>query len=152
MSLISPDPKENMWVKNLSTLDHIGFTGLHYITALLKVDRVREILKDKTVDLNMIDETAEEATSLYWAVFEGRDEMAELLLELGADPNVANADGHTPLFIAYARNNIKMISLLMHSGADSTMRNRYDETPSDFAPAKENTADVEEEKKCQENK
>jgi hypothetical protein len=47
-------------------------------------------------------------TALHWAVRNNRTEMALLLLERGADPNVVAADGSTPLALAKQSNAVEI--------------------------------------------
>ena len=53
-------------------------------------------------------------------IIEGAEplEVAERLLELGADANEANADGETPLMYAAAHDNPALIAVLVQHGAD----------------------------------
>lgn len=55
-------------------------------------------------------------TNLYYAVTEGRIEIAKLLLEAGEDPNVFSYD--SPLSFAISSNNTDMVRLLLKHGAD----------------------------------
>lgn len=55
---------------------------------------------DNGVDVNAKRTDAEHATALILAASEGNLEMVELLLERGAEPNIANKDGMTALDLA----------------------------------------------------
>lgn len=48
-------------------------------------------------------------------------DMALMLLEGGADPNIRDINGQTPLYIAIRSRNVSMVSLLLYYGADITM-------------------------------
>eukprot|EP00976_Prorocentrum_cordatum_P116299 1196142-Prorocentrum_minimum.AAC.2 len=51
------------------------------------------------------------------------------LVELGADYNVKNADGHTPLHVAASYGNVETVRTLVELGADSSLQNDNGETP-----------------------
>ena len=51
------------------------------------------------------------------AVVDGRSEVLSLLISAGADPNLANAGGFTPLMLAASNENIAAIPVLVRAGA-----------------------------------
>ncbi|WP_316503189.1 ankyrin repeat domain-containing protein [Paenibacillus sp. CGMCC 1.18879] len=65
-------------------------------------------------------------TLLHWAIGTEKYRSAEILLKLGADPNVESTDGETPLFTASgyswvdvrAKKDAKYVKLLLRYGAD----------------------------------
>lgn len=52
-------------------------------------------------------------TALYEAVYAGKYDLSRLLLKLGADPNIADTRGNTPLLWTLIANNLKLTELLM---------------------------------------
>jgi ankyrin repeat protein len=77
-------------------------------------------------------------TSLHVAAQDCYFDIAELLLEYGADPNILDDNGNTPLHFAangssfpYERG--RVIKALLSHGADANKRNKNDEIPLDFA-------------------
>jgi ankyrin repeat protein len=62
-------------------------------------------------------------TPLLWAISEGRDDIASLLVEQGADINSQNFEGETALFLAAARGNTKMVEFLLTNGAHPHITN-----------------------------
>ncbi len=56
------------------------------------------------------------------------EELAEILLAAGADPNTPTNLGNTPLHIAAYRGRVRACKLLLESGADLTRRNNDGET------------------------
>ncbi|KAI0100141.1 ankyrin repeat-containing domain protein [Nemania sp. FL0031] len=63
----------------------------------------------------------------------GYEEVTELLLELGADPNVENQEHRTPLHWAAVSGNARIVSLILSKGANASIRNIHDFTPYQFA-------------------
>ncbi len=73
------------------------------------------------------------------AVNNGRLEIAELLLDHGADPNTRTAPrydtlsrryfGNTPLHIAVRKGDVNMTRLLLAHGADPSLKHNLGETP-----------------------
>ncbi len=61
-------------------------------------------------DLNQPDRTG--GTALLWAVARRKPELVQLLLDRGADPNLGDSDGTTPLALAQQKKLDKIIDLL----------------------------------------
>ncbi len=57
-------------------------------------------------------------TAIYWAAFKGNIEMINLLLERGADANIAGRGGATPLKIAKAKGNTQAMFVLLDALGD----------------------------------
>ena len=57
-------------------------------------------------------------TPLYTACQNGHDVCVSLLLQHGADPNIANKDNDTPLLVACCYDHKICVSLLLQHGAD----------------------------------
>jgi quinoprotein dehydrogenase-associated probable ABC transporter substrate-binding protein len=75
-------------------------------------DRVK-FLVSKGADVNKVDNQG--WTPLQSAARQRRDQMAKLLLELGADPNLGDP---TPLVAAVMRDHVPTIKVLLEKGAD----------------------------------
>ena len=54
---------------------------------------------------------------MYRASLDGRVESARLLIEAGADINLANSSGNTPLSVAARNGHIAIVKLLLEAGA-----------------------------------
>eukprot|EP00053_Salpingoeca_punica_P013643 m.123459 g.123459 ORF g.123459 m.123459 type:complete len:357 (-) comp16252_c0_seq1:620-1690(-) len=67
-------------------------------------------------------------TLLIKASVVGSAEIAAFLLQNGADPNQAKADGDTPLIVAARLNHVAVARLLLEHGADRSVSNSYRET------------------------
>jgi uncharacterized protein len=72
-------------------------------------------------------------TALMLAASYGYVEVAEQLLQRGADVQAVDGDGNTALHLATCNNKPELISLLLQHGADVNARNQSGETPFCFA-------------------
>lgn len=72
-------------------------------------------------------------TALMMACATGMSELAELLLDAGADPHAEDQDGNTPLHFAVSDGNYRSTYLLLTAGADPDMPNAREETAFDLA-------------------
>lgn len=87
---------------------------------------------DKKNPLYFIDSHFEgegDWTPLAFSVFFERKEEADLLLKLGANPNVCLDSGYTPLHIAVNSGNLKIIELLHIYGANLNSKSLRGVTP-----------------------
>ncbi|CAJ1334874.1 unnamed protein product [Effrenium voratum] len=74
-------------------------------------------LLEEPQDPDQIDDTG--ASALHWAAMNGRQEVARVLLEAGADAGkAANRSGQTPLHFAAEGGHQEVASLLLDAGAD----------------------------------
>jgi len=55
------------------------------------------------------------------------NEIILKLIENGADPNIQNNFGNTPLIVSYYFKNEKIIQELKKKGADMSIKNKYGE-------------------------
>jgi ankyrin repeat protein len=68
-------------------------------------------------------------TALHVATYHGQLAGAQYLLDTGADPNIANRYGVTPLMLARANGDNTFVSLLLKAGADPNKISPEGETP-----------------------
>jgi len=84
-----------------------------------------------------LDETDEGETALHWAVSRQHTEIVTMLLGAGANPNVPDNDGYTPLHDVVEMGDCPpartMREALLAAGADPSRREKNGRTPSDLA-------------------
>ncbi|MFC1493132.1 ankyrin repeat domain-containing protein [candidate division KSB1 bacterium] len=68
-------------------------------------------------------------TPLHFAVYNGKDEIVELLILKNAAIDVLNHSGSAPLHMAVIRRDRRIIELLCDKGADIEVKNAYGRTP-----------------------
>jgi ankyrin repeat protein len=73
------------------------------------------------------------ATALFNAILKSRIPMVESLLKSGADVNVRNEDGMTPLMAAASTGSLVVIRLLLGKGANPGAVNNLGETAAQMA-------------------
>jgi hypothetical protein len=85
----------------------------------------------------LLDETDEGETALHWAVSRRHTEIVVMLLEAGANPNVPDNDGYTPLHDVAEMGDCQpagiMLKALLAAGADTNLREKNGRTPSELA-------------------
>lgn len=85
-------------------------------------------LLDQGADVNSTD--ASGATALHWAANKNNYDMAVLLIEKGADPDIKDSSfGATPINWAAFDGSLDIVMLLAESGADINTQNMWGNTP-----------------------
>ena len=69
---------------------------------------------------------------LHYATSQGHQNVVELLLNMGADSNLANKGGCTPLHLAAISNNEDIVKLLINKGANPNVADMNGKTPIHF--------------------
>ncbi|KAG1953889.1 transient receptor potential cation channel subfamily A [Pimephales promelas] len=98
--------------EHLSFRDENGASPLHYASAGGNLDIIRLIVS--TVgpeELNVQDEQGR--TPLHWAVEKDQQQSCELLLDLGADPNILNSALMGPLHLAVSKRDNHLVEVLL---------------------------------------
>jgi len=92
-----------------------GMTALHLAAVCREDDMLCMILAfGKNLDVNMRNDIDNGATPLYKAAEGGRSQVAKILLESRADPNLATINGNaTPLFIACHHGHHEAVRVLL---------------------------------------
>ena len=85
--------------------------------------KVKKILGKDPSKLHAVDE--ENYTALHWACMRAHWDIAEYLIENGADPNIVGGDGGTPVNWAAHHDNVEFIDLMVGKGARLNARNQW---------------------------
>lgn len=138
---------------NVKAKDTNGYTPLHVVSEFGSV-LVLEKLLTKNPDLNAQTNPYKE-TPLFVACSHNNIEIVRTLLAAGADPNIPDKDGETPLFWlaantdsledvgnnennnenndderrAIVETSVEIVRLLVNAGADKTLRNKEGRLP-----------------------
>ena len=116
---------------NIERSGHLGFTPL--ITAVLSLKySVVNLLLDRGANIDTIGEVEDLTSALHICAYCGATygfmPIATLLLDRGANANLSNAAGLTPLIMALQRQRLEMSSLLLDRGADIFARDKKGRT------------------------
>ncbi|NXM53623.1 ANKR7 protein, partial [Illadopsis cleaveri] len=109
-------------------------TPLHLNSANGHADVIRH-LAGKSSQLNLADDL--ERAPLVKAVEHQQEEHVAILLEHGADPNLADADSNTGLHLAVLSGNTAEAGLLLEHNASSDAQNEGGYTPLNLAASKQ---------------
>jgi ankyrin repeat protein len=84
---------------------------------------VRNILQQDPSKLNATDES--KYTALHWACMRAHWDVAEYLIEMGADLNVVGGDGGTQINWAVHHDNVEIVRMMVEKGAKLNIRNKW---------------------------
>ena len=88
-----------------------------------QMGKVEELLKEEGIDVN---ERAEYGwTALLYASAQGYPQIAQLLLDAGANPDMGNLQGITPLMYGARYGNIDVCRLMLGYGANPNLQDVY---------------------------
>lgn len=91
-------------------LDESGLGLIHWAADRNQLEILRELLQMPGIQVNLQD--SEGQTALHYAASCGHKDILQLLLTTGSDRNIANADGETPVDIAYDDSIVLLLSHL----------------------------------------
>lgn len=94
-----------------------GFTALH-LASFFGHEMVVEVLLGAGADPNAVTPNEAKLRPLHSAVANRSFEIVERLLDYGADPNVTQHGGWTPLMAASKHGDLSLVWLLVERGAD----------------------------------
>ena len=83
--------------------------------------------------INFASRNGLKAAPIQSAAAAGHEKIVQMLLQLGADPNIREGNGYTPLHAAAQNKDIDMIHTLIYGGADLMLVGKDGKTPLDLA-------------------
>jgi ankyrin repeat protein len=114
------DALEHGW--NGNTLSPDGFTPLG-LAAFFNQNAMFDLLLPLTQNVNEPAKNAQRVAALHAATAVRNVAMVEKLLRAGADPNLVQADGFTPLHVAAQHGDAAIVALLLLFGGSPRVRN-----------------------------
>jgi ankyrin repeat protein len=99
-----------------------GFTALHF-AAFFGSPAATALMLERGAQVDALGRGWMTGTALHSAVSRREAEIARLLLEAGASPDVRQSAGWTPLHAAAANGDLGSVELLLDAGADPTATN-----------------------------
>ena len=110
-------------------MEQFGFSDLHYSIVNFKSLQLFETQLHTTPRTVINEQDSQGRTALSWASFFGNIEVMARLLQRGADPNVADLEGHTPLHCAvFNEGHPLAVKCLIEAGANTNAWNFYNES------------------------
>ncbi|MGE6204951.1 M48 family metallopeptidase [Guptibacillus hwajinpoensis] len=128
---------------DLEATDSDGWNALHYAAEHSENDSMLQALLESKMNPNAVDLYG--TSALMISVQNGYVSKVNRLLKAGADPNMADIDGWTPLiYAAYMEpnNRNEMYNLLLEAGANPALRDEEGYTAIDYARDAGNEDDV----------
>ena len=110
---------------------------LQYQGSLHDIDRAK-ILLILIDHVKNLDYKSQEGTALAGLSIRYNKKLVEHLLKKNANPNIADANGTTPLFWAVKSGNTELVELLLQYKADKSMKDSMGMTPFEYALKTEN--------------
>jgi len=117
----------------LMTHDETGMLPIHYI-AMIGGPDILKAIHSAGISMDARTKWTKE-TGLHSAITE---EMVEKLVSLGADMNVKNSNGHTPLHIMIAFGREEAARKIIELGADLNVQTVFGESFEDFCVTQNN--------------
>jgi uncharacterized protein len=102
------------------------------LAAMNNATKTIAVLLQRGAEVNARD-TRTQATALIWAIGLEKVEAAKLLITKGADTNLADKDGRTPLMLAVSRGNEALVKSLLEAKADLSVKDKEGMTARDWA-------------------
>lgn len=109
-----------------------GFTALHF-AAFFGRDEAAELLIERGAEVDAFGRGWMTGTAMHSAVSRLQSDIVRILLEAGANPNVRQSAGWTPLHAAAMNGDLASVELLLAAGADPAATNDEGRSVSDLA-------------------
>lgn len=113
----------------INAVNPMGFTPL--ILACYRGNN--EVAEFLIKNVKNVDYDSSSGTALAAVAVKGNTRLAKALLEKGANPNIADPTGITPLIYATEFENIEFMKLLLKHKADKKQTDKEGKTPYDYA-------------------
>ena len=125
--MFGTDPK--LGVKTLPNVQDSNSADLWAAARTGNLQAIKRYIEEGG-DINALD-NGFRLSAMSWGALHGRTEVVQLLIKNGADVNIKNGDGATPLHSAAFLGRIDVAKLLLENGADIKARNNDGATPAD---------------------
>jgi ankyrin repeat protein len=107
------------WIHNITL-------GTYYSAALrgdiIQLQKHLNYMVSRGISLDNFDELG--MSALHWAAYSARELCVKELLLRGANPNILQAGGFTPLMLASCRGHENIVRLLLDKRADTSIRSK----------------------------
>jgi ankyrin repeat protein len=121
-----PGRSERPGKARATPLHYAAFCGMYDVAKFLIVEHLRDV-NARGFDLK--------ETPLHVASRRGHADIAQLLLDHGADGKALDDDERTPLFLSSRYGHVEVARILLEHGADTETRNKVGNSPLDWASA-----------------
>jgi uncharacterized protein len=119
-----------------------GFTALHFAAFFGHPDAV-SLLIDRGAEVDAFGRGWMTGTALHSAVSRLQSQVARILLDAGANPDVRQSGGWTPLHAAAMNGDLASVELLLAAGADAAATNDEGRSVADLAGESGDAATIE---------
>ena len=128
---------------NANFPNSLGITPLMFAAKKRRIENVLELIKNASTNLNTLSK--DNRTALYFAAEACDPLIVKNLLHKGANPNILNINGWSPLMVASAYGHADTVKELLQQslGIDLKLQNKNGMTALELAVANDNTAVVE---------
>ena len=109
-----------------------GFTALHFAAFFGRYEAAA-LLVERGAEVDALGRGWMTGTALHSAVSRLQSDVVRILLDAGANPNVRQSAGWTPLHAAAMNGDLASVELLLASGADATAANEEGRSVADLA-------------------
>uniref|UniRef100_A0A671NIW3 Fibronectin type 3 and ankyrin repeat domains protein 1-like n=1 Tax=Sinocyclocheilus anshuiensis TaxID=1608454 RepID=A0A671NIW3_9TELE len=114
--------------------DTDGCTPLHWAVDGGHLPVITYMIQDGC-EVDVMDKVSLWTPLMCVSAISGNAAVASILLQAGADVNIRDKAGKTPLMVAVLNNHVELVKLLLDSGADHHMKNEYGAGAADMAKA-----------------
>ncbi|KAJ8013614.1 hypothetical protein DPEC_G00031630 [Dallia pectoralis] len=114
--------------------DRAGCTALHWAVDGGHLPVIQHMIQDGC-EVDVRDTVSIWTPLMRVSAVTGDAAVASLLITAGADVNVRDRDGKTPLMIAVLNNHEGLVKLLLENGADRSIKNEFGSSATEMAKA-----------------